>query len=100
MNVWKPIAILSMTGLVASIGIHVCSANVASAETESKIEQANIGNCHNQPNMLNAARSLYAARDSLNRAEHNKGGWRERAVIAATNAIHETETGCAYADTH
>ena len=97
MNVWKPIAIFSMTGLVVSIGIHVCSASNASAETQ--IDQ-NIGNCHNQGNMLAAARSLYAARDSLNRAEHNKGGWRDRAIQGASAAIRETENGCAYADTH
>jgi hypothetical protein len=98
-NPWKPIAILSMTGLVASIGIQVAAARNADNEA-AKIEQSNIGNCHNQPNMLNAARSLYAARDSLVHAEHNKGGWRERAAVATTNAIHETENGCAYADTH
>lgn len=90
MNVWKPIALCSTAGLVASIGIQIASAQ--------SIEQ--VGNCHNQPNMLNAARSLYAARDSLARAEHDKGGWRGRAQAAAQNAIRETENGCAYADTH
>ena len=86
MNVWKPIAFSLAAGLVASIGLQVASA------------QTNIGNCHNQPNMLNAAHSLYAARDSLNKAEHNKGGWRDRAIAATSNAIKETENGCAVAD--
>lgn len=88
MNVWKPIAIVMTAGLVASIGYQTASA------------QANIGNCHNQGNMLAAAKSLYAARDSLAKAEHNKGGWRDRAIDAVGKAIHETEAGCAFADAH
>jgi hypothetical protein len=88
MNVWKPIAVLATAGLIASVGMQVASA------------QANIGNCHNQGNMMAAAKALYAARDSLNKAEHNKGGWRDRAIAATTNAIAETEKGCAFADTH
>jgi hypothetical protein len=88
MNVWKPIAFCLAAGLVASIGVQVASA------------QSNIGNCHNQPNMLAAAHSLYAARDSLIKAEHNKGGWRERAQAATATAIKETENGCAFADSH
>jgi hypothetical protein len=94
MNVWKPIAIVATAGLALSLGVQIASAH------DSTIEQSNIGNCHNQPNMLAAARSLYSARDSLVRAEHDKGGWRGRAQAAAQNAIHETENGCAYADTH
>ncbi len=93
MNVWKPIAIVATAGLALSVGVQIASA-------QSTIGQSNIGNCHNQPNMLAAARNLYAARDALARAEHDKGGWRGRAQTHAQNAIHETETGCAYADTH
>jgi hypothetical protein len=88
MNVWKPIAVLATAALVASVGMQVASA------------QANIGNCHNQGNMLAAAKSLYAARDSLKVAEHNKGGWRDRAMGATSTAISETEKGCAFADSH
>jgi hypothetical protein len=88
MNVWKPIAIATTAALVASIGWSTAQA------------QSNLGNCKNQVNMLNAAKSLYAARDSLNKAEHNKGGWRDRAIGATGNAIKETENGCAFADTH
>jgi hypothetical protein len=50
--------------------------------------------------MTAAQQSLRAAATSLGKAEHNKGGWRDRALTATNNAIHETETGCAYADTH
>jgi hypothetical protein len=88
MNVWKPIAVVMTAGLVASVGMQVASA------------QANIGNCHNQANMLAAAKGLYAVRDSLGKAEHNKGGWRDAAMTGVTKAISETEKGCAFADSH
>ena len=88
MNVWKPLAICTTVALVASIGYQTAQA------------QSNIGNCKNQPNMLAAAKALYTARDALNTAEHNKGGWRDRAITATGNAIKETENGCASADIH
>jgi hypothetical protein len=50
--------------------------------------------------MLAAVRSLYSARESLGKAEHNKGGWRVRALEATEKAIKETENGCAFADSH
>jgi hypothetical protein len=88
MNVWKPIALVLAAGLVVSVGAQTASA------------QANAANCHNQPNMMAALGGFKTARAALERAEHNKGGWRERAKVAADNAIKETETGCAFADTH
>jgi len=87
MNVWKPIALVCAAGLVASVGLQAARASDAD-------------DCHNQPNMANALRGLRASRASLEKAEHNKGGWRVRAIQAADNAIKETENGCAYADTH
>jgi len=86
MNVWKPIALCSAAGLVASIAMQTASA------------QTNAGNCKNQPNMLSAINSLRAAKASLEKAEHNKGGWRDRAIAATSTAIKETENGCAVAD--
>jgi hypothetical protein len=88
MNVWKPIAIFTTAALVATIGYQTAQA------------QSNAGDCHNQPNMAAAVRSFHAARASLDKAEHNKGGWRDRAIKAADAAIHETENGCAFADIH
>jgi hypothetical protein len=84
MNHWKPIALLSIAGLVSSVGAQVAAAGV----------------CHDQPNMASAAASLKAARASLDKAEHNKGGWREAAIEATNKAIAETDRGCAFADTH
>lgn len=84
MNVWKPIALTATVGLVLSVGIQISAAGV----------------CHDQPNMANALSSLRAARASLDRAEHNKGGWRVAAIEKTNEAIVEAERGCAFADTH
>jgi hypothetical protein len=84
MNVWKPIAIVSACGLVCSVGIQVAAAGV----------------CHDQPNMAAALASLKTARASLDKAEHNKGGWRDAAIEKTNAAIAEAERGCAFADTH
>ena len=85
MNVWKPIALVAMSGLVVSV-----TAQIASADWV----------CKNQPNMQSAADHFRAARAALDRAEHNKGGWRDRAIAAADTAIAETRKGCEFADTH
>ncbi len=84
MNYWKPVALVAIVGLVSSVGMQIAQAQV----------------CHGQRNMQNALDSFRAGRASLNAAEHNKGGWRDRAIIASDNAIRETQAGCAYADTH
>jgi hypothetical protein len=84
MNVWKPIALCSIATFVTSVGVQIARAGV----------------CHDQPNMAAAAASLKNARASLDKAEHNKGGWRVAAIEAANKAIAETDRGCAFADTH
>jgi hypothetical protein len=48
-----------------------------------------------QPHMRRALEHLRAARAELQAAEHNKGGWRIRAIENTDRAIHETETGMA-----
>ena len=50
-----------------------------------------------QPEMREALRHLREARAHLERAEHNKGGWRLRALENVDRAIHETENGMAVA---
>ena len=84
-NFWKPLAICSVAALVASVGTQVARAG---------------GECHGQPNMAAAKEHFRQARDALGRAEHNKGGWRNRAIEAADKAIRETNAGCEFADTH
>jgi hypothetical protein len=84
MNFWKPIALTAIGGLVLSTGIQVASA----------------GACFDQGNMQAALEHFRQARAALDRAEHNKGGWRDRAIIAADNGIRETAKGCEFANTH
>ena len=48
-----------------------------------------------QPHMRRALEHLRAARAELESAEHNKGGWRLRAIENTDRAIHETENGMA-----
>jgi hypothetical protein len=46
-----------------------------------------------QPHMRRALEHLRAARAELERAEHNKGGWRARAISSVDKAISDTENG-------
>jgi hypothetical protein len=62
------------------------------------IRTASAGECHDQPNMAKAMHSLERAREDLARAEHNKGGWRERALKHVDAALRETHTGCEVAN--
>lgn len=50
-----------------------------------------------QPHMQNALMHLREARAALQRAEHNKGGHRERAIEKVNQAIAEVEAGMAAA---
>jgi hypothetical protein len=86
MNYWKPIALCSIAGLVVSLGVQTAHATDAA--------------CHGQTNMAAAAKLLRDARAALDKAEHNKGGWRAAAIQATDNAIKETDRGCQFADTH
>ena len=85
MNVWKLTSISLALALVASIG------------TQSAW---GAGVCHGQANMTRAADLLRQAKTALEHAEHNKGGWRVKAIEATNTALAETDRGCAFADTH
>lgn len=50
-----------------------------------------------QPHMRAALEHLRAARAELQSAEHNKGGWRVRALEHVNRAISDTEKGMAFA---
>jgi hypothetical protein len=50
-----------------------------------------------QPHMRRALEHLRAARAELATAEHDKGGWRVRAIENTNRAIAETERGMAFA---
>ncbi|MFL6528133.1 MAG: hypothetical protein ACJ8IQ_08545 [Chthoniobacterales bacterium] len=53
-----------------------------------------------QGNMNDPLGHLRAARASLERAERNKGGHRERAIEHVNAVIHEVEAGVAFARRH
>jgi hypothetical protein len=82
MNVWKPIALCSVAGLVASIYVQTAQAG---------------GACGGQPHMNAALTALTTAKAELAQAEHNKGGWRDAAAAAVDTALKSTNTGCAAA---
>ncbi len=92
MNVWKTLALVSTAGLVATIGYRAASATPIAPAVPTPM-----GICHDQPNMVAALGSLKAAKASLDKAEHDKGGWRAAAQKATETAIAETERGCAFA---
>lgn len=92
-DLWKPIAACSVALFVTVVA---CGAPPPPAPPPP----VGAGVCGNQPNMESALHDLREARGFLERAEHNKGGWRERAIQQTAIAIRETENGCAYADTH
>jgi hypothetical protein len=92
MNVWKPLAITAVSALFLVVGFQAAFA--------SSVAPIQAGLCHDQPNMAASLSGLRAARAALDRAEHNKGGWRSNAITATNTAIAEAERGCAFADTH
>lgn len=103
MNPWKPIAAASVAAFALSLVV-ACGSSPppppAPPPPPGPAAPAGPGACANQPNMMAAVSSLEKARAWLERAEHNKGGWREAAVVATNNALNETVRGCQVADVH
>jgi hypothetical protein len=93
MKPWKFIALVGLAGLVLWFGVDMASAYYATS-----VPTAAFGPCYDQPNMAAALSSLKAAKASLEKAEHNKGGWRVAAIQATDKAIVETDRGCAFAN--
>jgi hypothetical protein len=95
-NLWTPIAAVSLVAFAFAVG---CEVKEYSGPAPAGPPGAAVG-CSNQPNMNTALTELRAARGSLGKAEHNKGGWRDAAIASTDTAIRETERGCGFADTH
>jgi hypothetical protein len=57
-----------------------------------------VASANRQPNMHSALDHLHKAKDFLQRAEHNKGGWRAAALSHTETAISETKRGIAFAN--
>jgi hypothetical protein len=53
-----------------------------------------------QPHMRRALEHLHAARAELQSAEHDKGGWRMRAIRNVDQAIADTERGMRFDRRH
>jgi|HubBroStandDraft_5_1064220.scaffolds.fasta_scaffold632721_2 hypothetical protein len=87
MNIWKPIAIASSSVLAVLL---------ACGGGEVVVRSAGAG----QPHMEAALDHLQQARVSLDRAEPNKGGHRERAMELIDQAINEVNAGIEFARTH
>jgi hypothetical protein len=83
MTLWKPLALFSTSALVLMVGYQAASA--------SYVDHSNKSVAGDYRRMHAALDNLRGARDHLLNAEHNHGGWRERAVEATDRAIHETE---------
>jgi hypothetical protein len=99
LNPWTPIAAVSIAGLALVLALG-CVVHESSGPPPPPPPAGGAVGCGNQPNMKAALDGLRDARGWLDRAEHNKGGWRDRAIASTDTAIHETERGCGFADTH
>ena len=86
-NPWKLIAACS--GAVFAVSLAVACAPAVPPGPAA---------CNNQPAMAAALGSLEKAHAWLDRAEHNKGGWRDAALHATDTAMDQTIKGCQYAD--
>jgi len=92
MNAWKPLALLSTAAFVLTVGYQAASASSSHGAVPAV--------AGNQPNMEAALAKLQEARGFLDKAEHDKGGWRTAAIGATDTAIRETKRGIAFANTH
>ncbi len=92
MNIVKSAIVVMASTLAVVAGTRIASAR-AVADTATQVAER-------QPNMEAALARLREARSSLERAEHDKGGWRAKAIEATSAAIRETERGIAFDDRH
>ncbi len=74
MNIWKASTITLAIALVLSLGLMARSA---------------------QPHMKSALQALKSAKMHLNKATHNKGGHRLKAIALVNEAISEVQKGIA-----
>jgi hypothetical protein len=82
MNLWKPTALVMTSAFALSLGYNVASAKPA--------EPKPVPVAAEYYNMRVAMEHLRAARWALQSAEHDRNGWRARAIEATDRAIYET----------
>jgi hypothetical protein len=90
MNLWKPLAIVSTSALVFVVGYQAASAGSGGGGSQSVQGK--------QPNMEAALKSSEATIASLEKAEHDKGGWRANALALEKIVQNEIKRGIAFAD--
>jgi hypothetical protein len=88
MNPWKPLAIFSTAALICVLGHEVAAARPADPRPDAVAGDFR--------RLRAALDNLRSARDHLLNAEHNHGGWRDRAIDATDHAIHETEAALSW----
>ena len=77
---------LTLRRILPALGLGAFAAGLAKAE--------------NQPHMHAALGHLRAARESLERADPDKGGHRAKAIQLVNEAVHHVEEGIAFANHH
>ena len=85
-NIWK----VSTIGFAALSAALIGYAQIPSAEAGDV--------CKGQPHMKEARVRLREAKNQLEQADHNKKGWRVKALEHAVEAIREVDEGCEEAD--
>ena len=98
MNFWKPLALVSMATTALVIGCEAHATVVAQQPSGPAVAPGPgpAPGRAGQPNMEGALEHLRAAKGFLDRAEHDKGGWRVAALRATETAIGETQRGIAF----
>jgi hypothetical protein len=82
MNLLKPVTLCAAAALFLSLAIGAAAA----------------GPCYDQPAMAATVAKLVEARNVLESAVPNKGGWRAAALESIDRAIAEVRRGCAFAN--
>ena len=85
MNIWKVTGILSASVLAGGVCYSLATGHGLD------IQEAVAG--ESQPRMEAASKHLHAARDFLEKGEHNKGGHRVKAIELTDKAIAEVDEG-------
>jgi hypothetical protein len=83
MNAWKPAALVLTSAFAVMVSYSVASANADHPKRPTPVSG-------DYRHMRIALEHFRAGRSELEFAEHNHGGWRERAIEASDRANFET----------
>jgi hypothetical protein len=83
-NPWKVVSIGLAAALIGVVG----TGNIESAQAEQ------------QPQMIRALGDLRQAKNALEKATHDKGGHRAKALALTNQAIDEVQKGIAFDEKH